>query len=127
MVEFYIQDNTQESGWFDMTQWWAFESLQHDENDVDGPNAGRALSALMIRDKIGEKEKFFFDSIYMPIEVAWHIKSLVRREYYTVRTNLRDGVLRDFIVYSGNRTMDYKIAYADGSEMVKLKFNMIER
>lgn len=127
MITFEIQDNTAPSGWFDITPYWAFDTLKEDENDVDGPNAGRSISALMIRDKIGEKEKYFFESIPMDIEMSWKIKSLARNEYIKVRTDLKDGTLQIFDMYCGARSMKYMLNRKDGSQLVKLSFNMIER
>lgn len=128
MITFQIQDSSQPSGWFDITKYWAFESLQEDENDVDGTNAGRVIgNGVMIRDKLGEKEKFFFKSIPMDISIAWHIKALVRREYFYVRTDLKDGVVRTYEVYCGARTNNYMRNRKDGSQLVRLSFNMIER
>ena len=127
MITFQIQDSSQPSGWLDMTQYWAFSSLSEEENDVDGHNAGRTLSALMIRDKVAEKEKFKFESIYLPIETAWHLKQLARREFFQIRTDLKTGTIQSYTVYCGARTMNYALNHADGSQLVKLSFNMIER
>lgn len=127
MITFEIQDNTQPSGWFDIVPYWAFDTLKEDENDVDGPNTGRSMSGLLIRDKIGEKEKYFFESIPMSIETSWAIKALARQEYIVVRTNLKDGTLQTFNMYCGARSMKYMLNRKDGSQLVKLSFNMIER
>lgn len=127
MITFEIQDNTQPSGWFDIVPYWAFDTLKEDENDVDGPNAGRSMSALTIRDKLGEKQKYFFNSVPIDIETSWAIKALARNEFIKVRTNLKDGTLQVFEMYCGARSMHYMLNRKDGTQLVKLSFNMIER
>lgn len=39
----------------DITKYIAFNGVQWSRNDVDGPNAGRTLSGLMIRDRVATK------------------------------------------------------------------------
>ena len=39
----------------DITDYIAFGGVKWSRNDVDGPNSGRALSGLMIRDRIATK------------------------------------------------------------------------
>lgn len=39
----------------DITDYIAYQGVQWSRNDVDGPNAGRTMSGLMIRDRVATK------------------------------------------------------------------------
>ena len=39
----------------DITPYIAFSGVKWSRNDIDGPNAGRTLSGLMVRDRVGTK------------------------------------------------------------------------
>ena len=53
-VEIY---NAGTSTWVDITPYIAFQGLTFSRNDVDAPDAGRDMSGLMHRGRVGVKEK----------------------------------------------------------------------
>lgn len=70
----------------DITPYIAFGGLQWSRNDLDGPNAGRALDGFMYRDRVATKGRW--DITLRPVlsEELAVILSLVQGEYFTVKT-----------------------------------------
>ena len=42
----------------DITPYIAYQGIQYTRNDIDGPNAGRALDGTMYRDRVTVKDKW---------------------------------------------------------------------
>lgn len=118
--------NESTNEWYDMTEYWAYGSFDSTDNDIDGSNAGRAQSGLMIRDYIATKMKWNFKSVPLPVAVCRNLLQAVRPETFKVRTDVVDGVMRTYTCYSNNRVLTHVITYANGTEYFKVSYPIIE-
>lgn len=112
--------------WYDLVEYWAFDTLDSTDNDIDGPNAGRNQRGTMIRDYLATKMKWNFQSIPLTRPVANNLLEAVRPETFTVRTDIVDGVTRRYTCYSNNRVLHYILRRRNGTEYVKVSFPIIE-
>ena len=93
------------------------EGVTWSRNDVDGPNAGRALSARMIRDRVAIKNKW---QLTMPTaSEAPYVRAillLVEPESYHIITDYPTGASAEYEVYSNNIQVKYLLRRASGLE-----------
>lgn len=68
----------------DITGWIAEKGIKWSRNDLDGPNAGRTLSGLMIRDRVATKIKLEITCKELSGDDLHTLMNLVLPEYVTV-------------------------------------------
>lgn len=125
-VEIY---NTTTSAWVDITPYIAFQGLTFSRNDVDAPDAGRDMSGLMHRGRVGVKEKMNINTIPLTRAQSASIQSLLYPETIQVRVTPypRTNAAQILSMYSNNVKVTYLIHYTKGSEdMQSLSFPLIE-
>lgn len=113
----------------DITRNIAMDGLSLSENDLDAPNSGRTLDALMRRVKVAEKDRG--DIKLWPVKKAYLDTLLpqIRNQYVTVETDLipaRGEVT--LTMYCSTRK--YGVAVIDTQNEVWYKdttFNVIEQ
>jgi len=96
--------------WVDIVPYIAFKGITYTRNDVDGPNAGRALSGLMVRDRVATKAKWeimLLNAIRR--DLAYAIMELVYPETFYVRTDMPSGVVTQYYCYSNNIPVTYEL------------------
>lgn len=114
--------------WVDITPYVKYEGFEGSRNDVDGPNAGRAIEdALMVRDRLATKLKFNITTIPITLETARMIEELLMPEFFNIRTDYYSVSLTTYEVYSNNVVKAYLINHATEGELVKLSFPIVER
>ena len=96
--------------WVDITNYIAFNGITYTRNDVDGPNAGRALDGTMIRDRVATKAKWEI-SLLGAIDsvIAYTIMELVYPETFFVRTDFPTGSKKQYYCYSNNIPVTYAL------------------
>ena len=124
-MTFQIYD-TSTNTWVDMIQYWAYGHFESTDNDIDGSNAGRAQSGLMIRDYLGTKMKWNFVSVPVTVAQGHSLLALVRPETFRVKTDIVDGTTRTYNCYSNNRVLTHLVSRSNGTELCKIAFPIIE-
>lgn len=97
-------------------------------SDVDSPNAGRTMDAVMHRGKIAEKIRLDITCIPMRKEEARVLFNLIRPEYVTVEfDDIQDGMVTK-TMYSNNKKVNYLLRRKSGEELVDgVTFPLIEQ
>lgn len=108
----------------------AEDGIEWTANGVDGPDAGRVLSADMERDLIAYKASAKISCVWMKKETAVRLHQKIMPEYVTVRTDTIpwiSGVVTK-TMYSNNISSRLIQEYTDGTqEYGDLSFPLIER
>lgn len=94
-----------------------FGGVKYTRNDIDGPNAGRAMNGLMIRDRVATKGKW-------EVSLTGQIKStdaqvvlaLVQPETFNIKTDLPTGVMTVYNCYTNNIPVQFSMLRPDGTE-----------
>lgn len=85
-----------------------YQGLTVTRNDVDGPNAGRALNGLMIRDRVATKLKWEVTLLATIREdEARAIYNLVFPETFHITTDFPTGASKTYTVYSNNVPLQF--------------------
>lgn len=86
----------------DITKYIAYQGVQWKRNDVDGPNAGRTLSGLMIRDRVSTKIRMDITCRPLYSDELRELLNLLMPEFITVTyDDPMEGVVSK-IMYSNN-------------------------
>jgi len=76
----------------DITPYVGFGGIEWTRNDIDGANAGRTISGLMIRDRIATKDKIKVTCRPLTTEELTTVLTALEPEYLSVSyTNPRTG------------------------------------
>ena len=112
----------------DITPYIANQGLKWSRNDIDGPNAGRALDGTMYRDRVAIKYRWDVTCKPLLQSEMNTILSLVQPEYINVTfTDPVTGTTKTVECYSNNIPAQYLI-YKDGKEYWSgITFPLIER
>lgn len=123
-VEIKNSSNT----WVDITPYIAFGGLTFSRNDVDAPNAGRDMTGLMHRGRVGVKEKMNINTIPLTKAQSSSIQQLLYPETIEVRVTPypRTNAAQILSMYSNNVKVTYLIHYINGEDMQSLSFPLIE-
>lgn len=123
-VEIKNSSNT----WVDITPYIAFGGLTFSRNDVDAPNAGRDMTGLMHRGRVGVKEKMNINTIPLTKAQSSSIQQLLYPETIEVRVTPypRTNAAQILSMYSNNVKVTYLIHYTNGEDMQSLSFPLIE-
>lgn len=94
-----------------------FGGVKYTRNDVDGPNAGRALDGHMIRDRVATKGRWdvTFTGAILSTD-AQKVLNLVMPEMFYIKTDLPTGSMNVYHVYSNNFPVQFCIKRPDGTE-----------
>ena len=114
--------------WVDITPYIAFQGLTFSRNDVDAPDAGRDMSGLMHRGRVGVKEKMNINTIPLTKTQSSSIQQLLYPETIEVRVTPypRTNAAQILSMYSNNVKVTYLIHYTSGEDMQSLSFPLIE-
>ena len=116
------------STWVDITPYIAFQGLTFSRNDVDAPDAGRDMSGLMHRGRVGVKEKMNINTIPLTKAQSSSLQTLLYPETIQVRVTPypRTNSAHTMNMYSNNVKVTYLIHYTSGEDMQSLSFPLIE-
>ena len=68
----------------DITPYIAYQGVQWSRNDVDGPNAGRTMNGLMIRDRVATKIRLDITCRPLKTDELRTLLNLIYPEFVTV-------------------------------------------
>lgn len=111
----------------DITDLIAHQGVQWKRNDIDGPNAGRTLSGLMIRDRVSTKIRLDITCRPLTNDEANTLLNLLYPEFVTVvYEDPMEGVVSK-TMYANNNGAKFLLA-RDSSELWgNVTFPLIER
>lgn len=112
----------------DMTPYIAYGGLKWSRNDVDAPNTGRALNALMYRGRIATKIRLDITCRLLKADELRIVLNTILPEYVTVTyDDPMDGLVTR-TMYSNNNPAVYQLNKNDGREYWSgVTFPLIER
>ena len=124
-VEIY---NTTTSAWVDITKYIAWQGLTFSRNDVDAPDAGRDMSGLMHRGRVGVKEKMNVNTVPLTKAESSSLQQLLYPETIQVRVTPypRTNAAQILSMYTNNVKTTYIIHRASGEDIQSLSFPLIE-
>ena len=86
----------------DITNLIAHQGVQWKRNDIDGPNAGRTLSGLMIRDRVATKIRLDITCRILTLDELRPLLNLIYPEFVTVTYDDPMEGLVSKVMYSNN-------------------------
>ena len=109
----------------------AYQGVQWKRNDIDGPNAGRTLSGLMIRDRVATKIRLDITCTPLTLEQVRTLLNLIYPEFVTVMyDDPMQGIVTK-VMYSNNNGAQFLKKQPDeigGAEYWdNITFPLIER
>lgn len=124
-VEIY---NSVTSQWFDITPWIAWQGLTFSRNDVDAPDAGRDMSGLMHRGRVGVKEKMNVQTVQLTRAQSSFLQTLLYPETIQVRVTPYPRTNGEYTMsmYTNNVKTTYVIHRQNGEDLQSLSFPLIE-
>jgi len=116
-------------GNLDITPYIAYQGLKYTRNDVDGSNAGRTLSGLLIRDRVAIKDKWTVTCRPLTTAEMVVIMSAIEPEFITCTyTSPRTGTQVTKTMYSNNVPAQYLMLKEDGTEYwAGISFPLVEK
>ena len=123
-----VEIKNSSNSWVDITPYIAFGGLTFSRNDVDAPDAGRDMSGLMHRGRVGVKEKMNINTIPLTKAQSSSLQTLLYPETIQVRVTPypRTNAAQILSMYSNNVKVTYLIHYSSGEDMQSLSFPLIE-
>ena len=123
-VEIKNSSNT----WVDITKYIAWQGLTFSRNDVDAPDAGRDMSGLMHRGRVGVKEKMNINTVPLTKAESSSLQQLLYPETIQVRVTPypRTNAAQILSMYTNNVKTTYIIHRASGEDIQSLSFPLIE-
>lgn len=113
----------------DITPYVAFGGIKWQRNDVDGWDAGRTMSGLMMRQRISTKIRLDIKCRPLKTSEMSIVLSAIMPEYVTVTyTDPQLGSNRTATFYSNNNPASYLISRTNGEEYwTEISFPLVER
>lgn len=114
---------------FDITPYIAFQGFKWQREDVDGPGAGRDLSADMRRERVATKRRLDITCIPLTSEQTSKVLTAIMPEWVSVRYyDPQEGKVVKKTMYSNNNPASYCIKRKDGTELWSgITFPLIEK
>lgn len=112
----------------DITEYIAFNGVKWSRNDVDGPNAGRALSGLMIRDRIATKIRLDITCRPLTLSELRIVLNLILPEFVSVTYDDPMYGYVSKVMYANNNPAEFLILHDSGAERWhNITFPLVER
>lgn len=113
----------------DITDLVAYQGVQWKRNDIDGPNAGRTLSGLMIRDRVATKIRLDITCHILNQEQLRMLLNLLMPEFVTVTyDDPMDGLVTRTMYANNNEVKFLKSLDNDSGELWSdVTFPLVER
>ncbi len=111
----------------DIRPYIAEKGIQWSRNDIDGENAGRTLSGVMVRDRVATKMRLDVSCRPLLREEALMIQGLIAPEFVSVHyTDLLYGDVSK-VFYSNNGSAVIASAYDDTELIEDITFPLVEK
>ena len=111
-----IEIKNSSNQWVDITPYIAFQGLKRERSDVDSPDAGRTLDAVMHRARVATKIRYDVTCRPLKLSELTAVETLIMPEYISVRiTDPYYGTVTK-TMYSNNTSAGYCIKKKNGTE-----------
>lgn len=113
----------------DITNFIAYKGVQWKRNDIDGPNSGRTLSGLMIRDRVATKIRLDITCRQLTLTEVRTLLNLLMPEFVSVTyDDPMDGVVTR-TMYANNNGAQFLFAKDNDTQewWDNITFPLIER
>ena len=112
----------------DITDLIAHQGVQWKRNDIDGPNAGRTLSGLMVRDRVATKIRLDITCRPLTHSEMNLLQNLIFPEFVTVQyDDPMEGIVSK-IMYANNNGAQFLMQTQNGQEYwTSVSFPLVER
>lgn len=113
----------------DITNFIAYKGVQWKRNDIDGPNSGRTLSGLMIRDRVATKIRLDITCRQLTLTEVRTLLNLLMPEFVSVTyDDPMDGVVTR-TMYANNNGAQFLFAKNNDTQewWDNITFPLIER
>lgn len=101
----------------DITSYVAPSGIKWTRADVDGPNAGRRLDGILVRDRVAIKYKADVTCKPLTLAQAAVVLGLIEDEWvFVTATNPFKGTVNTYTMYSNNIPAAFAITGQDGNE-----------
>lgn len=112
----------------DITPYIANGGLQYTRNDLDGPNAGRALDGTMYRDRVATKDKWTVNCRPLTAQETATLLTLIEPEYVNITvSNPKTNTTRTYQAYSNNVPAQFLMIKNGVEYWTGISFPLIER
>lgn len=113
----------------DITDYIAYQGLKWQRSDIDAPNSGRTLDALMHRGRVATKIRLDVTCRPLTRAEASRVLTAIMPEYVTVTyTDPQKGTNVSKTMYSNNNPASFCIRHDDGTEWwAGIEFPLIEQ
>lgn len=113
----------------DITELIAYQGVQWKRNDIDGPNAGRTISGLMIRDRVATKIRLDITCRILNREEVRTLLNLLMPEFISVTyDDPMDGVVTRTMYANNNEAKFLRSLDNDSDELWdNVTFPLVER
>jgi hypothetical protein len=112
----------------DITPYIKYQGFKWTRNDIDGPDAGRTMDALMHRERVATKIRLDISCKPLLTEEASIVLNAIWPEYVTVTYLDPMTGLTTKTMYSNNNPAAYCINKGDGREYWQgIEFPLVER
>ena len=113
----------------DITDLIAYQGVQWKRNDIDGPNAGRTLSGLMIRDRVATKIRLDITCRQLNHSEVRMLLNLLMPEFISVTyDDPKNGVVTRTMYANNNEARFLKSDEDDSDELWdNVTFPLVER
>lgn len=113
----------------DITDLIAYQGVQWKRNDIDGPNAGRTLSGLMIRDRVATKIRLDITCKQLTLSEVRMLLNLLMPEFVSVTyDDPMDGLVTR-TMYANNNGAQFLMGKNNDTEEYwdNVTFPLVER
>lgn len=113
----------------DITNFIAYKGVQWKRNDIDGPNSGRTLSGLMIRDRVATKIRLDITCRQLTLTEVRTLLNLLMPEFVSVTyDDPMDGVVTR-TMYANNNGAQFLFAKDNDTQewWDNITFPLVER
>ena len=113
----------------DITNFIAYKGVQWKRNDIDGPNSGRTLSGLMIRDRVATKIRLDITCRQLTLTEVRTLLNLLMPEFVSVTyDDPMDGVVTR-TMYANNNGAQFLFARDNDTKewWDNVSFPLVER
>lgn len=100
-----------------MDDYIAYNGFKWQRSDVDGPDAGRDLDGVLMRDRVATKIRLDITCRPLRTQEASAVLTAIMPEWVTVKyLDPQQGAVVTKTMYSNNNPATFQIRHADGTE-----------
>jgi len=112
----------------DITDLVALNGVKWSRNDIDGPNAGRTITGLMVRDRVATKIRLDITCTILNSDELNMLLNLILPEFVQVTYDDPQDGLVTRTMYANNNSAKFLLSRSNGTESWnEISFPLVER